>query len=1167
MAFRPMRIDFGSSSPRTVAGTFHPLPTIGLSGGLTFDQYLQLQEAMKRQKSHTSFWDAVKTGGRGLSYLFDKILRPSYAVASAADFGTRGGGFDLGEALHGAREGFMGRNKEGFGQVFDKWGILQGHRTLRGIAGFATDVVTDPTTALFIAAAPVTGGTSLSGLFGKTGVELLARLGSEGAERGLVKAAAYKAGKAFIDDAFVAHTPEDAARLLPQAQQALHEVTTGLGTFDQRRALGVATVRSLEKVARGEAMSPVDQFDLNFFRRGALEEELSKTPKALQLRAGVPFTNKSVPLTPGLIPVPKRLAQGGKATGFLAKAFRPGAENPELHGAVMTGRHAAEQLADEYANFARARFSGINISKDDMLTALDRFEQKGGVLKKVDEATGETKYVLNPERFQGLTNAQRDFVQAWHDVTEHVRARDEMFGVKYKDKPIGERGQIYVPHMVSRDDITFGGSSKTRVVSKLTSEKGFQKPRNANSTVAMLKAVHAMGKTPKDIISDPMELLGRRLRASASKQADQRIVETLTKTMGLPARTVNNREVSEAQAALDKATSQLEELKPLTKQKRDALHEEIKQLRIKDIHAKHDAELERLQAGARKIKYGPKTRTKAATLARYKKAIDAIPAKRQAALDALHRGEDHQLASAHGLLEKSEKMKRAQSRALTGEVNRLSKQLAKVQKGVRHPDIENAVKSGWIKPEGFDHYFPPKVAHAIERTVKVYQGDDEVVEHLANTYRKYLANWKLLVTSVNPGYRIRNSLTDFWNMWVAGVPTRAIVKYGAVAARQMRLAKSGADKMAAGKTLSKAEVNAVRELHDAYAQGVLSGLFAGDVQQMRRYLEHQGSKRGLIKEKHFLKLGEKIAQDINRNAENWGRLTHYLYRRQGQHMGVARAAREVRIAHFDYEDLTEFERKKAKAILPFYTWTRKNIPFQLRQLATRPGRYSAFPKLALESEYASGGGQGDILPDWMTNEFAFKTPWGYHVPQFGVSDLSVFNGDMKNHFLGMLSPAIKIPAELATGQKLGTGIPLHSETHPREPISDLGASIFGAIPGNPFDVGLTERGNIRGAGSNWILPYIAGQTPFTNWLINSRSSIRTGQKGGGFATDLNYLTGLNFRDANNQAQIIEILQEIKDAVARRKRGLRDEGVIPEADQSNSPFDVYLRDYLAQNLGR
>src|SRR5690242_1746040 len=100
MAFRPMRIDFGSSSPRSVPGTFHNVPNV--MDSWTFDQYLQYQQALKRAHSHSSFWDAVKAGGRGLSYVFDKILRPSYAVASAADFGTRGGGFDLGEALHGA---------------------------------------------------------------------------------------------------------------------------------------------------------------------------------------------------------------------------------------------------------------------------------------------------------------------------------------------------------------------------------------------------------------------------------------------------------------------------------------------------------------------------------------------------------------------------------------------------------------------------------------------------------------------------------------------------------------------------------------------------------------------------------------------------------------------------------------------------------------------------------------------------------------------------------------------------------------------------------------------------------------------------------------------------------------------------------------------------------
>jgi len=1153
MAFRPMRIDF---TPPRVPGTFH-VPSKS-SNGLSLDQLLKLQAVMAQKSSHHSFWDDVKKGVGGLSWVFDKILRPSYAVASAADFGSRSGGFNLGEALHGAREGFMGRSKEGFGQVFDKWGILQGHRTLRGIAGFATDVVTDPTTALMVAAAPVTGGLSLSPLLAKAGI----RVGEEA----VAKTAAFKAGKALLDDSFVAHTPEEAQHLLPEAQSALHDLQAGGASFDFRKALGLAHVDILSKQAAGQEIGAVEAAKLSAFRRGALEEEMAKTPKALQLRAGIPFTNKHVPLTPGLIPIPKSLPFGGKVTGVLSKAFRPGAENPEMHGYLMTGRHVGEQLAGDYMNVAHHAFNGIDINTADALDALGRFEKKGGVIRAEDPHTGEVSYHLNPERMQGLTKAQQAYAEAWHSVVEHIRKTDEAFGVKYKGPVLGEKGQLYVPHITNVDDVTMGGNAgRKSAIAKLTTEKGFQKPRRANSTVEMLQAVHAMGKVPKGIIADPMELLARRVRASASKQADQLVVDALKKSQGLPARLVNGGKVTKAQRALTKAQDNLAKLSPMNEAERAQVEAELKDLRIADVHKEHDAILAQLQKNHNRIKFGPKKQTKNATLARIQKAIEAHPAKREAAIQAVHAGEDSKLAGIHRALDNAEKAKAAQHKVAIREVKGLQAVVDKAAKGVPHPNIENAKKAGWIKPEGFDHYFPPKVAHQIDRVVRVYQGDDEMIQGLSNSYRKYLSSWKLLVTSVNPGYRARNTMTDFWNMWVAGVPTRGIVTYGFKAAKMMRNAKTGADKLAQGQTLSKTETHALREMNDAYSQGVLSGLYQGDIQQLRRYLEHHGSKRSLAKDKKFLHLGEKVAQDLNRNAENWGRVVHYLYRREGQKMGVARAAREVRLAHFDYEDLTEIERRKFKALLPFYTWTRKNIPFQLRQLASRPGRYAAFPKLANESEYASGDSSGDILPGWMKHQFAFKTPWGYHVPQFGVSDLAVFNGDAKDHLLGMITPAIKVPVELATGKNLSTGIPLKSDRHPRMPVSNFAADVFGAIPGNPFNVGTTERAGHRGAGAGWLLPYLGSQLPLTNYLINSRSTIKTKQRGVG--GDLSYLTGLNLRQLDNETTLTAMLQQIADEVAKKKRGYRDEGLIPEVSRKKSPFEAYLREQASTAFGR
>ena len=45
-------------------------------------------------------------------------------------------------------------------------------------------------------------------------------------------------------------------------------------------------------------------------------------------------------------------------------------------------------------------------------------------------------------------------------------------------------------------------------------------------------------------------------------------------------------------------------------------------------------------------------------------------------------------------------------------------------------------------------------------------------------------------------------------------------------------------------------------------------------------------------------------------------------------------------SQFDYGELTRNERA-IKMVIPFYTWTRKNIPYQFSQLWRQPGKYNS----------------------------------------------------------------------------------------------------------------------------------------------------------------------------------------------------------------------------------
>ena len=71
------------------------------------------------------------------------------------------------------------------------------------------------------------------------------------------------------------------------------------------------------------------------------------------------------------------------------------------------------------------------------------------------------------------------------------------------------------------------------------------------------------------------------------------------------------------------------------------------------------------------------------------------------------------------------------------------------------------------------------------------------------------------------------------------------------------------------------------------------------------------------------------------------------------------AAAKVADVHFDYADLTPFERNVARRIMPFYTWTARNVPLQAKSIVSKPGKYAAFQKVRENAAQLSQPGEVD----------------------------------------------------------------------------------------------------------------------------------------------------------------------------------------------------------------
>jgi hypothetical protein len=168
-----------------------------------------------------------------------------------------------------------------------------------------------------------------------------------------------------------------------------------------------------------------------------------------------------------------------------------------------------------------------------------------------------------------------------------------------------------------------------------------------------------------------------------------------------------------------------------------------------------------------------------------------------------------------------------------------------------------------------------------------------------------------------------------------------------------------------------------------------------------------------------------LVEALNRGA------LYYGLRRQGY--TADEAARQVFEAHFNYTAAgkTETERRLLARLVPFYTYARGNIPFQLEQLATRPGGAAGTLARVAQDLRQEGG----FLPDYLGSGLAIPAGEEEGGTRRYLTRLDlppeqafeVLHGGPRwaqNSVMSLLSqanPAVKGPLEFATGKQFFTG--------------------------------------------------------------------------------------------------------------------------------------------------
>lgn len=359
--------------------------------------------------------------------------------------------------------------------------------------------------------------------------------------------------------------------------------------------------------------------------------------------------------------------------------------------------------------------------------------------------------------------------------------------------------------------------------------------------------------------------------------------------------------------------------------------------------------------------------------------------------------------------------------------------------------------------------YHPAVASYIEKFATSVVGDDATMDFL-KSYDKLQNFWKASVTSVWPAFHGRNALSNVLQNYLdIGLSAmdprthvmstqlihaqRAMAKLqkeaiGGSAQAQSKIAEISTKKFftdVTGHTWTYGEIVQVAKNHNiAFTSRIVSSSdAAGGPEAIAEALFAAKTVKGKVG--RALATPGRIGQDVvGRTVEEQGRLVNFITHLK-ETGDVTMASRQTKQFLFDYGNLTSFERNVMRRIIPFYTFTRKNLELQARALITTPGKIAAevhgFETLG---EVISGGEQltdeeREQLPDWVKSGMTILTKKnGSQVNilrNFGTPLEAPFQQMQANQLLGSVSPLLRVPVELGASYNFFSGKPLSEVTN------------------------------------------------------------------------------------------------------------------------------------------
>lgn len=325
-------------------------------------------------------------------------------------------------------------------------------------------------------------------------------------------------------------------------------------------------------------------------------------------------------------------------------------------------------------------------------------------------------------------------------------------------------------------------------------------------------------------------------------------------------------------------------------------------------------------------------------------------------------------------------------------------------KGLKKLEPSEAKKLGLGKGEHFMH---PKVLEGLKRTDEIFtdQGMEKWKRHLA----AMSDIWRPLVTYYKPSHYRNNLIGNTFNNLAAGVKPSDV---------------KGAMKLLKAYRSGKATPDQMKIINAAYKHNVISGGFLFDSQATFKFddptwLEKAADKVGNNKAIKWARGKGEVIDDVSRLANFVNGL--------GKYGKADRAAQQVREYLFNYNELTNADRAM-RVVVPFWNWTKRNIPLQMKLLMEQPKFALNTMRLRdLFNDDDENGKEwqknsGIEVPQWISDMMGADGQRYYTSIPSPVNDLEMLTNP--RNVLSSIHPAAQMGIELPMNQTLFTGDPI-----------------------------------------------------------------------------------------------------------------------------------------------